>query len=629
MQFNTVTLDIISCSKYFKRGMSPQSPDHGSPAHLMQYQVIWSFVYYLILQMADAATQSDPMVQAMVSHSTQCDLPAQYVSTKNMCTQCEPDDIVLDDDLDETFQSTSDDDVDEIDDPDWHLSASEFSEDSSAYDEENGVAFDELLSDSKNVYNERKFIVFESCLRQLLLMCFTCHTQCSVFLIRVFGSMVVLQQRCSFGHTRNWSSQPCHGTMPYGNLSSAACLFFNGCSPVKFLNVFHHLRIPMITLRTFNLMQSNYLVPAVKNVWEKTQQQLLKSLAGKNCVLGGDARCCSPGHTAKFSSYAIMDLQTSKILDVKLVQVSEVKNSNAMELEGLKRCLAFLKQFINIISLTTDRHIMVKKYLADEMKHIQHWFDVWHVAKNIKKKIDAKGKCRDCFFLRAWSQSVSNHLYWCAASSAGCGELVVEKWKSILRHVTNIHVDHGQLFPRCEHGALEPRMWMHCGSKAHEELISIVSNKLLCRDIKKLSPAEQTSSLESYHKIVTFFAPKSVHFFFRAMEARILIAALHFNENSSRPQARSERGDACWAVSFPKARRGEAVVKEVKVPLTYEYVNNLLREVFQLRNSNPSYNKASTARKNQNQVTPLPIASSFAKKDKEKLVQDHRKRFNT
>jgi len=185
----------------------------------------------------------------------------------------------------------------------------------------------------------------------------------------MFGSMVLLQQRCSIGHTKKWYSQPCNSTMPYGNLLTAACLFFNGCSPVKFFNICHHLRMPMIKLRTFNLMQANYLVPAVKTVWGKTQQQLLQSLAGKNCVVGGDARCCFPGHTSKFFSYTIMDIQTSKILDVKLVQVNEVKNSNAMELEGLKRCLTFLKQYINITSLTIDRHVMVKKYLADEMKH--------------------------------------------------------------------------------------------------------------------------------------------------------------------------------------------------------------------------------------------------------------------
>lgn len=50
-------------------------------------------------------------------------------------------------------------------------------------------------------------------------------------------------------------------------------------------------------------------------------------------ILGGDARCCSPGHTAKYGSYSLMDLQKSKIVDIQLVQSNEVKNSYAMEME--------------------------------------------------------------------------------------------------------------------------------------------------------------------------------------------------------------------------------------------------------------------------------------------------------
>ena len=204
----------------------------------------------------------------------------------------------------------------------------------------------------------------------------------------------------------------------------------------------------------------------------------------------------------------------------------------------------------------------------------------------------------------------------------------MEKWLSILRHVVDIHVDHGNLFPRCEHGPLEPRLWLQSESKAHKELTSIVSNKLLCRDIRSLSPAQQTSSLESYHKIVTFFAPKSVHFFYQAMEARILISALHFNENSNRPQATNQNGDSRWAVSYPKARRGEAVVKQVKVALTYSYVSSLLEAVFSIRDAHSSYAKAASALCHLNLQMPLPVASKNIKTEKMQLVHDHKKRFN-
>lgn len=56
--------------------------------------------------------------------------------------------------------------------------------------------------------------------------------------------------------------------------------------------------------------------------------------------LDGDGRCCSAGHTAKYLSYTLMDLKTNKILDTQLVQKNEVKNSYAMELEGLQIGLA-------------------------------------------------------------------------------------------------------------------------------------------------------------------------------------------------------------------------------------------------------------------------------------------------
>ena len=80
--------------------------------------------------------------------------------------------------------------------------------------------------------------------------------------------------------------------------------------------------------------------------------------------LGGDGCCCSPGHTAKYGSYSLMDVTRSKVVDMQLIQSNEVRNSNAMELEGLKRGLQFLKeQQMSIKSLTTDRHMSIKKYM--------------------------------------------------------------------------------------------------------------------------------------------------------------------------------------------------------------------------------------------------------------------------
>ena len=78
----------------------------------------------------------------------------------------------------------------------------------------------------------------------------------------------------------------------------------------------------------------------------------------------------------------------------------------------------------------------------------------------IKKKIVAKGKRSDCKILNDWIKGISNHVYWCAATSGGDVELARAKWLSIFRHVVNKHQDHGDVYVQCEHDHLEERNWL-------------------------------------------------------------------------------------------------------------------------------------------------------------------------
>lgn len=52
-----------------------------------------------------------------------------------------------------------------------------------------------------------------------------------------------------------------------------------------------------------------------------------------------------------------------------------------MELAGLKRAMGFLQDHVNITTLVTDRHSMVKKYMRNFHPEKHHYFDVWHIAK--------------------------------------------------------------------------------------------------------------------------------------------------------------------------------------------------------------------------------------------------------
>ncbi|KAJ4937706.1 hypothetical protein JOQ06_002338 [Pogonophryne albipinna] len=212
---------------------------------------------------------------------------------------------------------------------------------------------------------------------------------------------------------------------------------------------------------------------------EKTQAE------GRDLVLGGDGRADSPGHCAKFGSYTMLELHANVVVDVQLVQSNECGGSYHMEKTGLERSLAHLeRQGLAVGTMVTDRHRQIAKWLRETYPHIEHLYDIWHVAKGFSKKLLAASNERECQVLRPWIKSVSNHMYWCAVSTpSGQGAQIVAKWESVVSHVQNVHTGHGDLFPSCIHGRLEGReshkKWLEPSSKAAVKLETLVCNKTL------------------------------------------------------------------------------------------------------------------------------------------------------
>ena len=62
-------------------------------------------------------------------------------------------------------------------------------------------------------------------------------------------------------------------------------------------------------------------------------------------------------------------------------QLNEVQNSNAMELEDLKRCISFIESnSMTVSTIVTDQHIQIEKYLQEERPDIIHYTDPWHLV---------------------------------------------------------------------------------------------------------------------------------------------------------------------------------------------------------------------------------------------------------
>ncbi|KAM9424524.1 uncharacterized protein KZ484_002582 [Pholidichthys leucotaenia] len=300
-------------------------------------------------------------------------------------------------------------------------------------------------------------------------------------------------------------------------------------------------------------------------------RQLLSMPGG--LVLGGDGRADSPGHSAKYGSYTTMELRLNKVIDIQLVQSNEVGSSNAMEKEGFIRSMVLLAEHgLAVDSIITDRHPQIQKYMRENMPDVTHYYDVWHVAKGFIRSIEKVSK--ECPEVKPWLKSISNHMYWCAASSHGQSpDVIVAKWQSLGNHIQNKHSNHGPLFPACLHDdpgtQTKPKKWLKPSTKGCEKVVDMINKTRVLRDVRKLSPGQQTSNVEAFHSLIIRFAPKSVHFSFLGMLTRLCLAAMHYNENAGRKQAKNRDGELVFIIRYPKFKNGGYTLQAKKVHPTF------------------------------------------------------------
>ncbi|XP_035675637.1 uncharacterized protein LOC118415275 [Branchiostoma floridae] len=447
------------------------------------------------------------------------------------------------------------------------------------------VPIPEATSDT--LPDTRIFMVFWTCLVQLFstwCCCPACPSRKLIWHCKEVGTHLLvtfLCRDCSYEDT--WRSQPSYGRTAAGNILLSSAILFAGASVTKVLRVLSHMGVAVMSTRSFFRHQENILFRAIRTLWRERQFWMLTVLQAEQepIVCGGDGRADSPGHSAKYGTYTMMELKQTAVIDVQLVQSNEVDSSNAMEKEGLQRSLQKIQEYAEIGTLVTDRHAGINKMIREQHPNIQHLFDVWHVAKSIKKKLKKLSKTKGCEDLKVWIASIINHLYWAVTSTPpGNGDLIVEKWKSVLQHIHNRHRGFGGLFPRCAHGRLRGRErrkpWLSFHTKVSVELEKIVCNKQLCKALKRLSPSYQTSYLEAFHSLILHFAPKMYHYSYQGMENRVILAALHFNENAHRAQARTRDGDGIFSIHFPKYKQGGHIVRRVLEQPTFGYVMELV-----------------------------------------------------
>jgi solute carrier family 8 (sodium/calcium exchanger) len=119
-------------------------------------------------------------------------------------------------------------------------------------------------------------------------------------------------------------------------------------------------------------------------------------------------------------------------------------------------------------------------------------------------------------------RSIVSHLYWSAATSSSPEE-IVEKYQSIINHVTDIHehFDH-VIFKNCAHGEdLARYYYIQPGSEAEVQLEKIICAPRMMNTVRRLSlSGSTTSELEAFHSNLNLFASKDLNLEYPAMLCR-------------------------------------------------------------------------------------------------------------
>ncbi|XP_043119678.1 uncharacterized protein LOC122362317 [Puntigrus tetrazona] len=443
---------------------------------------------------------------------------------------------------------------------------------------------DESRLRERTTYSVSKYIVFESCLRELFETCPLCKTKCAVRCRRM-GSYVSFTQHCpGCSYHREWESQPVVGSTPVGNLLVSAATYFCGASFFQFEKICKAMQLHIIRYDAFKRHARNYLEPAVIHKWNLDQKSLFRKLrGGGKAAVAGYMRADKQGHSGKYGSYTLIHLDSNTVLDMQLIQSNEVGGGYHMEKEGLRRCLDHLEaNGLPVEYVVTDRRLQIQKFLGE--RNVAQFYDVCRFEKGLFKKLDKLSQKKGFEILKKWLRSIKNHVYWCATSSTS-GPEKVAKWTSLLNHIQNIHIHKNPEFPKCAHPdqvSRDPKRWFQPGSAPLHKVEKILNNKRVLKDVEKLSHHYQTSPLEAFHNVILRFAPKSAIFPFIEMLCRLYLGAMHYNENGDCvPATATTSAQPMHKVVFPKPKKGACTAKPLKTAPSYDYVADLMKLVFE------------------------------------------------
>ena len=416
-----------------------------------------------------------------------------------------------------------------------------------------------------------------------------CGASTKIIKCSYHGVDVTVSLFCTNRHNSSWSSFT-QRTNYNANVQVVAGILISGLTFNHFQDALTIMNINLFSQRTFYRIQSTILFPAINAVYNKKAETILNDIkeSGEALELTGDGRCDSPGFNAKYGTYTIMNAKNEEIVDFFISHVGNTINSQNLEKYGLAYLLEHLtNNGIDVYSLTTDQHLQIKKFLKDKYPEIVHQLDIWHRAKNLRKKLIKITNKKANTDLQPWITSIINHFWWSCATCDGSTSLLQEKWTSVLYHICDIHsweIENSDVeYKKCAHSTLSLRehcsyKWLERDGPAHSALKSVILDKRLLNDLPFLTKFKHSGSLEVFHSLMLKYCPKRLCFSYEGMYARTQLAVLDHNSGIGRKQATTQDGTPRVKTQFSKVSN-QWVVKDIRESKNKTYIRDIIDEI--------------------------------------------------
>jgi len=192
------------------------------------------------------------------------------------------------------------------------------------------------------------------------------------YCINSCGSRVEIVWKCNQGHHKRWESSEVlavkRSTKMYLNDSlQAAAIIISGNNYEKFSLLAKAFNLNLISKSTFLRFQKHCGEPVVREIWTKMNGLILEILKHYDEIcLCGDGRSDSPGHSARYCVYSLMEHASHVIVDFEVLDSRETGgNSVDMEREGLRRLLERMAHSMPFSELATDASTTIMKLVRE------------------------------------------------------------------------------------------------------------------------------------------------------------------------------------------------------------------------------------------------------------------------